>query len=70
MKDTPVHDGTFVQSEHSHNMSLRDHQMLREITSQLQVTIEVNSDKLNVVSYRLTKVVSLVQLVIRLGDTK
>ena len=33
-------------------------------------SIEVNSDKLNVVSYRLTKVASLVQLYIRLGDTK
>ena len=32
------------------------------------VCIEVNSDKLNVVSYRLTKVANLVQLVIRLGD--
>ena len=35
-----------------------------------RITIEVNSDKLNVVSYRLTKVASLLQLVIRLGDTK
>ena len=35
-----------------------------------RITIEVNSDKLNVVSYRLTKVASLVQLDIRLGDTK
>jgi len=32
--------------------------------------IEVNSVKLNVVGYRLTKVASLVQLVIRLGDMK
>ena len=32
--------------------------------------IEVNNDELNVVSYCLTKVPSLVQLDIRLGDTK